>query len=173
MLTINKLEPFFQDFPTPALVLAATETLEIVKVNDAYLHLLNKPQDEICGQQLFNVFPDQEEDNPESVVKVTQRTIREVISTKEPQTSGAIAYYLPDPGQAGQRLRFFMPEFMPVIDETGSVAYIFHFTQEVKGELAIKAASNPVHALPYESFIETSQNPYFLSKLNGQVVGIN
>ena len=119
MLTIPKLEPLFEDFQAPALIFAASEKFEIIEVNDAYLHLLNKQKEELCGQPLFDVFPDQETENPQSAIKVTERTIQQVIASKQQQTSGAIAYQLPDKESKSSRLRFFMPEYMPVIDEIG------------------------------------------------------
>lgn len=167
MLTLEKLETVFQDFPVPALILAATREFEIIQANNAYLGLLKRPAHEICGRPLFDVFPDEEQDNPDSVVKRTRRAIQEAIASAEPKTPGAIAYHLPE-GSNGCNLRFFFPDYIPVIDQDGRVACIFHCTREVKGKLA-PTGSTPFE-IPSGELLEASQNAFLLTTPDGHLL---
>jgi PAS domain S-box-containing protein len=167
MLTLKKLETIFQDFPVPALILAATEKFEIIQANNACLGLLKRPLQELCGRPLFEVFPDEEQDNPDSVIKRAQRAIEEAVVTAEPKTPGAVAYHLPE-RNGGCSLRFFFPDYIPVIDENGSVAYIFHCAREVKGKLEAIGAV-PLE-IPSGELLEASQNAFLLTTPDGHLL---
>lgn len=172
MLTIDKLENIFQDFPVPALILAANDPFKILQANKAYMHKLALSPNDLYGRPLFEVFPDQQLEDPESPIKKTKHSIRQAIRLKEPQSPGTIPYKLPD--DSGQRrLRFWMLEYIPVVDETGNVAYVFQLTHEVaKNQLAEQL--KPVEiALPYEKIFETAQNAFFLSDKNGEILAAN
>jgi PAS domain S-box-containing protein len=173
MLTIEKLELIFPDFPVPALILAPDEGVKILKANRAYLDLVGLRPEELCGRPLFEVFPDDEVENPESVVKRSNRTIREAVSTKEPKSPGAIAYPLTDVFNGSPTLRFFMPEFVPVVNESGEVSYIFHFTHEVKGQIAESPPLKHPIITSFESILETAQNAFLLTTGDGQVLLAN
>jgi PAS domain S-box-containing protein len=157
MLTIDKLEPIFEDFPVAALLLAANEQLEILSANDAYLELLSRSREDLCGKPLFDVFPDLQPGDPQSAISRTDRSIRSAIRLKQPQTPGTIPY------PVSNRLRYWAPEYIPVFDGAGNVAYIFQLVHE----------SAPMGQLPYEHIFETAQNPFFLSDGQGRVLAVN
>jgi PAS domain S-box-containing protein len=165
MLTIEKLEPVFEDFPVAALLLAADERFRILEANNAYLDLLNRSREDLCGRPLFDVFPDLQPEDPESPIRRTGQSIRRSIELKEPQTPGTIPYPVDD-GEGRTRMRFWVPEHIPVVDKQGSVTYVFQLIHELKENRA------PIE-LPYQRVFETAQNPFFLSDEQGQVLAVN
>lgn len=172
MLTVEKLELLFPDFPAPALILAPTNELEVLKVNNAYLNLIGTHPYDFSGRPLFEIFPDDEYENPESVVKRVNRTIQEVLSTKTSHTPGTIAYPLADPQTGCKKLRFFMPEYIPVVNEQGAIEYIFHYTHEITQAAQITHPHLPIIA-SFEHILHTSQHPFLLTTGEGNVVLAN
>ncbi|MGY3212745.1 PAS domain S-box protein [Mucilaginibacter sp. HD30] len=157
MLTIEKLKPVFEDFPVAALLLAVDEQFEILGANDAYLQLLSRTREDLCGRPLFDVFPDLQPGDPQSPISRTGRSIRSAIQLKQPQTPGIIPYPI------SNRLRYWDPEYIPVFDGAGNVAYIFQIVHE----------NASVGKLTYEHIFETAQNPFFLSDGEGRVLAVN
>lgn len=171
MLTIDKLENIFKDLPVPALILAADEQFKILQANEAYVHVFGLVPKDIYGRPLFDVFPDQQIDDPQSPIKKTKQCIRRAILLKEPQTPGTIPYLLPD-NNGQKRLRFWNLEYIPVADDAGTVAFIFQLTHEIV-ENNVAEKIQPAADLPYESIFETAQNAFFLSDKNGKVLAVN
>lgn len=157
MLTIDKLEPIFEDFPIAALLLGADDRYKILQVNDAYLQLLPRSREDLCGRALFDVYPDLQPGNPNSPINRTGQSIRKAINSQQPQSPGTIPYPVSD------KLRFWAPEYIPVLDQNGKVAYIFQLVHE----------RTPADQFPYERIFETAQNPFFLSDEDGQAIMAN
>ncbi|NNU34111.1 PAS domain-containing protein [Mucilaginibacter sp. S1162] len=131
MLTIEKLESIFADFPVAALLLTADDRFQIIEANEAYLQLLSRSGESLCGRPFFDVFPDLQPDDPESPIRRTGQSIRRSIELKQPQAPGTIPYPVCD--RLGHtRLRFWVPEFLPVVDERGAVVYVCQLIHELR-----------------------------------------
>lgn len=172
MLTIDKLEIIFQDFPVPALILAADEDFTILQANQAYLNTLAMSPHDLCGKPMFEVFPDQQPDDPESPIKKITKHIRLAIQLKTPQTPGTIPYRIPDEN-GGFNLRFWMLDYIPIADKTGNIAYILQLTHEIVEEQIIDKIQSAANGIPYERMFDTAQNGFFLADKNGEVLAVN
>ncbi|MFD2872359.1 PAS domain S-box protein [Mucilaginibacter ximonensis] len=172
MLTIDKLDEIFQDFPVPALILAANKDFKILQANQAYIGTLAMPPEELYGRPLFEVFPDQHPEDPESPIKKTIQCIQKAIQLKTPQTPGTIPYRIPDEN-GGYNLRFWMLDYIPVEDDRGNVAYIFQLTHEIVEHQLTDKLQSATTGIPYERMFDTAQNAFFLSGRNGEVLAVN
>jgi PAS domain S-box-containing protein len=172
MLTIDKLESIFQDFPVPALILAADQNFKILQANQAYLHTLAMSPHDLCGKPIFEVFPDQLPDDPESPIKKILRCIELAIQLKTPQTPGTIPYRIPDE-HGGFNLRFWMLDYIPIMDKTGEVAFVLQLTHEIVENQIIDRIQSTTKGVPYERMFDTAQNGFFLADKNGEVLAVN
>lgn len=172
MLTIDKLDEIFQDFPVPALILAANDDFKILRANQAYIHTLAISPEELYGRPLFEVFPDQQLEDPESPIKKTIQCINKAIQLKTPQTPGTIPYRIPDEN-GGYNLRFWMLDYIPVADNAGNIAYIFQLTHEIVEHQLTDKLQSVTTGIPYERMFDTAQNAFFLSDKKGDVLAVN
>ena len=173
MLAINKLNLVFRDFPMPAILLAADDSYSVVDANGDYLHLTAKKHNELYGRSLFDVFPDQEPANPNSAIKKTIKCLHDTIYYGKPQSPGRLAYAFTDDVTGKTRLHQLMPEFIPVVDESGTISYVFLFIRQVTEEPATYLEQQSAPDFSFEDFLKTAQNAFFLTNMEGAVLQAN
>jgi len=163
----------FRDFPMPAILLTADDSYSVVDANSDYLELTAKTSNQLCGRSLFDVFPDQEPANPNSAIKLTIKCLRDVICYGKPQSPGKLAYAFTDNVTGKSRLHQLIPEFLPVVDESGTISHVFLFILQLPHEPAKYLAQESAPDFSFEDFLKTAQNAFFLTNMQGVVLQAN
>lgn len=112
--------------PHPYLVLLPDAAFTIVAVNDRYLAATATRRPDILGCGLFEVFPDNPNDNSSSSVNDLRVSLERVLHDKAQDIMGVQKYDIPISGvQDAFEVKYWSPVNTPVFDEEGDVAYIF------------------------------------------------
>lgn len=116
----------------PGLYLVLTPTLEIVAVTDAYLEATLTKRDEIIGRFLFDVFPDNPEDEHATGTLNLRASLARVHASRKPHRMALQRYDVPSPDDSEKFIeKFWNPLNTPVLDENGNLAYIIHQVDDV------------------------------------------
>ncbi len=92
-------QALFSVLPNPYLVLDAD--LAVVDVNEMYLRVTGRTREELIGQYLFDVYPDNPEDPAADGIRNLAASLQRVLRTKEPEALAMQRYDLPVPGRPG------------------------------------------------------------------------
>lgn len=129
-------EPQFRKLfeSAPGLYIALTpDRFQIVAVSDAYLAAAMVTRQQIVGQTMFEVFPDDPQDRGATGVTALSRSLHRVRQTGQPDVMALQRYPIRRPADAGggYELRYWSPSSSPVLDADGSVAFIIHRVEDV------------------------------------------
>ena len=118
--------------------------LDFVAVNLAYEAVVGRSSVELIGRNLFDLFPDEGDSG-----KRLHASLVQVLATGEPDTIAYLRYDIPRPERDGGGLqtRYWSAVHIPLLDESGSVAYVVQNTVDVT-ELAQRP---PAAALPFRT----------------------
>lgn len=121
----------FEASPMPFLVLSPD--LQIVAVNDAYLHATLTERSAIVGQPMFEVFPDNPDEPGADGVRNLRASLLRVLATGRPDTMPTQRYDIRRPASEGGgfEVRWWNPLNTPVLASDGSVAAIIHRVVDV------------------------------------------
>ena len=128
----------FESAPGPYLVL--TPTLHIVAVSNAYLRVTMTQRAAILGRHLFDVFPDNPDDDGASGERNLRDSLERVLATGEPDTMAVQKYDIrrPDEDGGGFEVRYWSPLNAPVFGDDGQLAYIIHRVEDVTEFVRLK-----------------------------------
>jgi signal transduction histidine kinase len=117
----------------PGLYLVLTPDLAIVAVSDAYLHATMTRRDEILGRGIFDVFPDNPEEQGATGVENLRTSLQRVLRTESPDTMAVQKYPIrrPESEGGGFEERYWSPVNSPIRGADGKVAYIIHRVEDV------------------------------------------
>ncbi|OLN27619.1 Chemotaxis protein methyltransferase CheR [Desulfovibrio sp. DV] len=122
----------FEGSPHPYLVLLPDAVFTIVAVNDRYLAATATRRPDILGCGLFEVFPDNPNENSSSSVNDLRISLDRVIHDKVQDIMGIQKYDIPIAGAQGAfEVKYWSPVNTPVFDEDGDVAYIIHHVEDI------------------------------------------
>jgi len=121
----------FEAAPSPYLLLSAD--LAILDANAAYLKATLTRREEICGRSLFDVFPDNPEDESASGVRNLAASLARVKATRMPDTMAIQKYDIPRPVDQGGGFeeRYWSPVNTPVLDSDNNIVCIIHRVEDV------------------------------------------
>lgn len=130
---IASLNPDFRILfeSAPGLYLVLSPDLEIVAVTDAYCLATLTRREEILGNYLFDVFPDNPSDPEATGVSNLNRSLQTVLETKMPHTMAIQRYDIRKPGGNEFEIRYWSPVNAPVLDDKGGVSLIIHRVEDV------------------------------------------
>jgi PAS domain-containing protein len=114
----------------PGLYLVLTPDLTIVGASDAYLRATMTERDAIIGRGLFEVFPDNPEEENATGVANLRDSLDRVLRFKRPDSMQVQKYDVRRPDGDFEE-RYWSPLNTPVLDETGAVAWIIHRVEDV------------------------------------------
>ncbi len=122
----------FEATPTPYAVISPPE-FTIEAVNDAYLRATAKRREQILGEPLFHVFPDDASDPDATGATSLLRSLRTVVRTKRPDAMPVQKYSLhaPETGDEEAEARWWAVLNTPVLDTDGSVLRVIHRIEDV------------------------------------------
>ncbi|MBT3150183.1 SpoIIE family protein phosphatase [Streptomyces sp. CHD11] len=120
----------FAATPSPYLVLAPD--LLIVAVNDAYLQVTDRTEEELVGRYLFEAYPGNAADPAASGVRDLAASLDRVLRSKQPDTMAVQKYDLPVTGRPGVfQERWWSPVNTPVLGPGGEVQWIIHRVEDM------------------------------------------
>jgi signal transduction histidine kinase len=128
-------EPDFRSLfeSAPGLYLVLTPDLTIVAVSDAYLAATMTEREAILGRHLFDVFPDNPDDQAASGVSNLRASLGRVLERREPDTMAVQKYDIrrPEAEGGGFEERYWSPVNSPVSGPSGELVYIIHRVEDV------------------------------------------
>ncbi|HET6788726.1 MAG TPA: histidine kinase dimerization/phospho-acceptor domain-containing protein, partial [Aquabacterium sp.] len=117
----------------PGLYLVLTPDLCIAAVSNDYLHATKTERAQIIGRHLFEVFPDNPDDDTASGVSNLRASLQRVLTSHEPDWMPLQKYDIrrPDAEGGGFEERYWSCLNSPVLDEQGALRLITHRAEDV------------------------------------------
>jgi PAS domain S-box-containing protein len=117
----------------PGLYLALSPDFVIVAVSDAYLRATMTKREEILGQGIFDVFPDNPNDPTATGVNNLRASLLRVLQYKIADPMAVQKYDIRKAESEGGQFeeRYWSPLNSPVLNEQGQVSYIIHRVEDV------------------------------------------
>src|ERR1017187_1110327 len=109
----------------------------IAAVNKAYAAATLTSPDEIIGQGLFDIFPDNPDDPNASGVENLRASLRQVIATRAKHAMAVQKYDIQRP-EGGFEERFWSPLNAPLLGENGELEFIIHRVENVTELVALR-----------------------------------
>lgn len=115
----------FNASPYPYLLLSAPD-LTIIGANPAYLHRVGRTAEDIIGQYVFTVFPENPSDPASTNVHEVRTSIERAIATKLPDTTPFLRYAVPHETPEGPVFQeiYWSAVHTPVLDVHGEVSFV-------------------------------------------------
>lgn len=139
---MNLQNPDFQKLfeSVPGLFLVLSPVFKIVAVSDAYLKATLTQRDEITGQGIFDVFPDNPDDPNATGVANLKASLTRVLQTKLADAMAPQKYDIqrPESEGGGFEEKYWSPVNSPVIDTNGEVLYIIHRVEDITEFMRLK-----------------------------------
>lgn len=132
------------------IVLPDAPQYTIVEVSEEYNAATLTKRNEIIGQAIFTVFPDDPNDTAADGVERLTASFQTVLTTKESHEMPVQRYPVPIPGTAKFIEKFWMPVNKPVI-VNGEIVYIIHSVTDVTESKQLKSRETYFKALADES----------------------
>jgi PAS domain S-box-containing protein len=114
----------------PGLCLILTPELLIAGASEAYVRASMTRREEIIGRHIFEVFPDNPDDPNANGVANLKASLERVLRLKQPNAFAHQKYDVRRPDGVFEE-HYWSPLNTPVLDETGEVAWIIHFVEDV------------------------------------------
>jgi len=127
----------------PAKCLVLRPDLTIAAVTDAYLGATMTTRAEIVGRHLFDVFPDNPDDDTATGVSNLQASLERVRATRRPDAMAVQKYDVRVPTAEGGHFeeRYWSPLNVPVLWPDGELRYIIHRVEDVTDFVRLQADS--------------------------------
>lgn len=124
----------------PSLFLVLELSFKIVAVSDAYLNATMTKREDIIGRNIFDVFPDNPEDQQATGVHNLRLSLERVLINRTPDTMAVQKYDIRRPTSEGAVFeeRFWSPINTPVFAKDGSIIYIIHRVDDVTEFMRLK-----------------------------------
>lgn len=128
----NLYQQLFEATPHPYLILNADPDFTIVAVNDKYLHATRTKRDAIVGHGLFEIFPDNPNDDAGGSVSDLRISLNRVLLDRCADIMGVQKYDIPlRDGSNGFAVKYWSPINTPVFNRQGDIAFIIHHVEDV------------------------------------------
>ena len=131
----------------PALCLVLDPHLIITAVSDAYLHATMTKRAEILGRGIFDVFPDNPNDEGATGANNLRLSLERVLHYKKPHTMAVQKYDIrrPESEGGGFEERYWSPINTPVLSHDNHVLYIIHKVEDVTDFIHLKQKEATQH----------------------------
>lgn len=136
----NKVDfqSLFEAAPGLFLVLEpVSPSFTIVAASEAYLQATLTRREEVVGKKLFDVFPDNPDDNEATGTSNLRASLEQVLSNAKPDTMAVQKYDIPSP-KGGFEERYWSPLNTPVLAADGTISYIIHRVEDVTEFVRLK-----------------------------------
>jgi PAS domain-containing protein len=138
---LEQFKPEFEASAHSYMLIDPAPGLRIVDINEAYARATLTRRDDVVGQSLFDIFPDNPDDSLADGVINLFTSLRTVVKTNQAHTMAVQRYDIRD--LSGNFVeRHWLPINSPVHDSNGILIYLLHHVEDVTAEVK-PAASNP------------------------------
>lgn len=153
MVDRNKIIEIFKASPTPTSILKPSEgNFYFIQVNDAYCEMTQVSADNLIGQEVFEKFPpNPNEELPHGPSRLKQ-SFQKVIDTKQPDEMPVIRYDIMLDGSEFKEV-FWKFINTPVFDDNGEVEYIINSATPMSEQVLSERARNLMLNNTEDSFI--------------------
>ncbi|RIJ37370.1 PAS domain-containing protein [Pontibacter oryzae] len=117
----------------PGLYLLMTPDFYVVDTTDAYLRAALLTRNQIIGQYIFDVFPNNPENPGVDSESELKRSLELVLESKQVQTMSVIQYDIVDHISHKNRFlqRYWRSSNTPILDDKNDICYILHETSDI------------------------------------------
>src|SRR5687767_6196805 len=121
----------------PALHLVLDPHLFIVAVSDSYLRTIKVQREDIVGQHVFDVFPD----DPKHLtgLRNLRGSLERAVRHRVPDSMDVQRFDIRGPGGEVEE-RYWSATNTPVLEENGEVKFVLHCVEDVTSFVNLKAA---------------------------------
>ena len=141
-LTADLVAPDFRALfeAAPGLFLVLTPDLRIVAVSDLYLRATMTRREEILGQKIFDVFPDNPDDPTATGTRNLRDSLERVLRDRAADAMAVQKYDIRRPADEGGAFaeRYWSPVNSPVFGADGEVDFIIHRVEDVTEFVRLK-----------------------------------
>lgn len=134
-LTESAFRQLFES--APGLYLVLTPDLSIVGASDAYLKATMTDRKAIMGRGLFEVFPDNPDDNEATGVSNLRSSLQTVLKERTPHIMVTQKYDIRRPDGSFEA-RYWSPKNTPVLNDKNEVEWIIHRVEDVTETVLLK-----------------------------------
>lgn len=131
--SLSKLASLRREFeasPSPYLIVDPRPGMHIVDINDAYAGVTMTMRSRIAGERLFDVFPDNPEDQAADGVNNLFASLRTATETGRPHTMKVQRYDVRD--VSGRFVvKYWQPVNTPILDDRGNLMFLLHHVEDV------------------------------------------
>ncbi|XDD46900.1 ATP-binding protein [Leptospira sp. WS39.C2] len=110
----------------------------IIDISDAYAKATLIERENVVGQNLFEVFPDNPDDLSADGVKQLRSSLTQVLNYKRTSTMALQKYDITKPDGSGFEVRYWSPRNSPVFDSNGNLVCIVHTAEDVTDFVYLK-----------------------------------
>ncbi|MEU8135869.1 PP2C family protein-serine/threonine phosphatase [Streptodolium elevatio] len=126
----------------PAGVALLTPDLVYIEANPAYLRLAQRSRDQLLGRYIFDVFPDNPNDQTATGTRNLKASLRRVATTAQRDAMAVQRYDTQRPSRPGTwDERYWSILNTPVFDSDGRLRWVLHRVEEVTELLRAQAGS--------------------------------
>ncbi|MEH2201296.1 PAS domain-containing hybrid sensor histidine kinase/response regulator [Nostoc sp.] len=128
----------------PGLYIVYSLDLIIVAGSDAYFRATKTKREEVVGQHLFEVFPDNPDDPNATGVQNLRASLESVLKHRQPHTIAMQKYDIrrPELEGGGFEERYWTLTNSPVFDENGEMTHIIHQAEAVTDFVQVQQQRN-------------------------------
>jgi PAS domain S-box-containing protein len=150
----------FDSAPALLLVLANDGRFSILGATDAYLRATHTVRDQILGQGLFEVFPDNPDEPGATGASNLRASLERVIARRAPDIMAVQKYDVrrPESEGGGFEVRYWSPVNAPVLSDDGEIRQIVHRVEDVT-ELVVskQAAESDTESMRLEVLLRSGE----------------
>jgi signal transduction histidine kinase/CheY-like chemotaxis protein len=165
----------FHHSPIGQYLLAPTDELEIMAVNDVFLRWVNRKREDLLGVPLFVAFPSNPDDATDTGVHDLRRSIQTAIRTGQSQLMPAQRYpvEMERDGKRWFEEMFWSATNTPLYDADGKLVCISHTTIDITAQVRAEQAlrSSEMEAIRLAAVAEADR-AYLVGVLSSAPVGI-
>jgi PAS domain-containing protein len=136
----QQFQPEFEASAHPYMLLDPAPGLRIVDINDAYAQATFTSRSDVVGRSLFDIFPDNPDDDRADGVSNLFASLRTVAETGQPHAMAIQRYDIRDP-QGRFTERHWQPINSPLHDRNGVLIYLLHHVEDVTADVPSQAGS--------------------------------
>jgi len=138
----------FRSSPHPYLIVHADGLYTISDVNECYLKATGITREEVIRKPLFEVFPDNPNDDSVSGVSDLHISLDRVCRCGETDIMGVQKYDIPLRDGSGKfTVKYWSPVNTPIFDENGTIKYIIHSVEDVTQFILLQQENRDVQCI--------------------------
>lgn len=130
---IPDFQQIFEQLPGAYVVVTPDADFTLVAVSDAYLRATRTTREDLLGQPLFKMFPDNPADPQATGVRNLRASLERALATRAPDTLAVQKYDIrrPESEGGGFEERYWSPINIPIHSPEGEVRYLLHRVEDV------------------------------------------